>query len=165
MLNIILNLKNFQNIVVIGPQRSGTRIASKILACELLYEWYEEEQFYIEDYDSFSRILNVPIRKVIQAPALTHRVRDFPEDTMVIMMMRNISDIIKSQKRINWKYEKEELSKYPAEETAAAEAKYRFWYDVKTYIKNHCELYYHQLEEHSMFIKDRQRFEYNQTEG
>lgn len=108
-------LKSYKTIVVAGPQRSGTTIATHILAIELGYKEIDEAEFGVDNLVKFIPILNSPEPKVIQAPGLSsvlHLLKS--PDVAVVFMLRNTYEIISSGDRIGWNFlfDKSEADKY-----------------------------------------------------
>lgn len=108
-------LRNYKTIVVAGPQRSGTTIATHILATELGYKEVDEKEFDVDNLVKFIPILNETEPKVMQAPGLSsilHLLKS--PDVAVVFMSRNTYDIISSGDRIDWNFhfDKSEAAKY-----------------------------------------------------
>jgi len=175
-------LKRHQQIIVTGPHRAGTTIATKMIANELGYECYTEEQvtlFCTLQAKINDNHLNDKTA-VYQAPLLASRCHKFPEYVAVVFMYRNISDIIASEKRINWGSpgvgnEPREIVKYFShienpddkwKKMSIAVVKYIVWEKIqKKDIKYPYELEYESLAEHKLWVPKEQRkdFEARQT--
>ncbi len=82
-------------IIVTGPQRSGTRLASHIIARDTKLNYVDE----------FDYSINVEPNSVIQSPALLKAAVElsftFPTAKFAFMY-RNVDDILKSLERIEW---------------------------------------------------------------
>jgi hypothetical protein len=79
-------------------------------------------------------------------------------ETAIVLMRRNIEDIITSQKRIGWDWEQLELARYDCTEGAVAEVKYRFWEEYqRDRIKHAFEIEYESLAEHPLWAAERWR--------
>ena len=106
--------KYYDYIIISGPQRSGTTYVAKELAFELEYDYIDEFKHGIARFKKMlSFIENKP--KVIQAPALSHKLHKITnEKTLVVFMMRNNHDISLSEDRIGWhdKHANTEFAKY-----------------------------------------------------
>lgn len=89
-------------IVVSGPQRSGTTIATKILATELDRIPVYEEAFDTHNLKKFRMIAYATPNAVIQAPALMYHIVTGEWPYRTILMRRPIEDIIESAQRIGW---------------------------------------------------------------
>jgi len=158
-------LQKFNRIIVTGPQRSGTRICSQMIARELGYQHIDERVFNVEDTVLFKKCL-LNAQYVIHCPAMCFAIDEFcPYNAAVVMMIRNRDDIIASQRRIGWQYEEHELRKYGEKEGPICDVKYRKWQQQKTMIKNHFEIEYESLKESPMWVEKekRKQFMYNQT--
>ena len=102
------HLSKFNKIVVVGHQRSGTTIMSKMIADDLKYEPIDESYFHTKDANIFKNsILNGHIttppveHMVIQAPELTTQIQNLvTDDVLVVYVVRNREDIIKSLKKM-----------------------------------------------------------------
>lgn len=165
--NLIHSLSRFKTILVTGPQRSGTRIASKILANDLNYLFIDEQNIRI---DSIKRLISYgedDFNKVIQCPGLSsviHLLAD--EETAVVMMKRPIEDIVASQERIGWAYEDYEKLKYSSKkDKTISEIKYDAWESQKLFMNESFEIDFDSLSFHEMWIdkKERSKFNHNQT--
>ncbi len=160
------SLKEFDNIVVSGPQRSGTRITAKILA-------QETDKLYVDEkgvnYHDFT-LLKVHLNKgnvVIQCPGLCHLLHYITKNsTLVIVVRRDIDEIILSEQRC-WDglFRDIELYKYGYTKGIISSIKYKFWEKVQRPILGNMarEINYRKLEEHPLFIKDREDFKWDQT--
>jgi len=160
------HLKKSSNIIISGPQRSGTRIAAKIMVKDTGKSYIDEKYINFHDF----RLLQYYLQKgqvVIQCPGLCHMLHGIErEDTLVIVVRRNIDDIIASEQRI-WDKDSEriELIKYGYTDGIISEIKYNFWSNIQRPIlgKRAKEINFNDLEEHPLFIKDRKDFRWNQT--
>lgn len=120
---VIKKLENSNRIIVTGPQRSGTRIIAKCIAEDLDYEYIDELDFNISDKKKFYNMLEKD-NIVVQCPALSHicdRV-----NAVVVFCNRDLSEIKRSQKRIDWDDNKE-LRKYGLKSGNINEIKYTVW--------------------------------------
>lgn len=96
-----IDFAGFSNIVVVGPQRSGTTFTAKVLAARLKFRYVDEIDFLINDAYLFKRQLKLS-GSVIQAPGLTHLIHEMVgESTLVIYMRRASKDILKSVRNKN----------------------------------------------------------------
>jgi len=138
-------------IFVTGPQRSGTTIASRILASDLHLTYVDESEY---------TPAALPPKAVIQAPFIIKFVLElsylFPKAHFVFME-RSKEDIIKSMERIEW------YKDYIADPSF-----YNDYVDHTTkYIDLLCNalpkdrwsiLQYESLANHPLFVKDRHGF-------
>jgi hypothetical protein len=133
------------------------------------WEYLDEELWQVWDGD---KALNIALKRrpcILQAPGLLKDVLKFnPWKAMIVVMKRDVQDIILSQERVGWNiWAKKELSNYadPADFPDAAlwvaGAKYAYW---ETYLRDNLtyweEVEYESLKSHSMWLdkKDREGF-------
>lgn len=113
LVELVPAVRPFDVIVVTGPQRSGTTIATKMLAELLPRNPVLEEAFNDDDLGMFGSIVNGYHPCVVQAPALSCAVHLLKGTaTCVVFMRRSLVDIVTSQQRIGWTYEEAEKKKY-----------------------------------------------------
>ena len=82
-------------IIVTGPQRSGTRLASHIIA-------RDTKLTYVDEFDYN---LDVDVKSVIQSPALLKSVVELSfmyPTAKFAFMYRNVDDIVASLERVEW---------------------------------------------------------------
>lgn len=161
------SLKEFNNIVISGPQRSGTRITAKVIAHDTGKTYIDEKDINYHDF----RLLEYYIKQgnsIIQCPGLCrilHHIKD--KSTLIIMVRRPIDEIINSERR-HWdkEAEKQELLKYAHSNGIISRIKYAFWGKVQKPIllEGGREIKYHNLENHKLFIKNRKGFKWDQTQ-
>lgn len=165
---LIEELRPFKNVVVVGPQRSGTRIAARILAHELGAAYRDEAIFTADNWRRFLLVLGRDKKQVIQAPALTHKAVAIDEEgAAVVIVRRGIADILASQRKLKWRFEDIERDKLDAsvDSHPIAQIKYQFWDTVKVRMHHAFELHYDDLARHPMFVPKQERvdFKWNQT--
>lgn len=168
------HLKEHRLIVVVGPQRAGTRICSKMIAEDTGHDWVPEEEYNTDSLNRFGLLLNQQRNMAIQAPCMTRYIHVFARRRLgihVVMMLRDIDEIIASQDRINWQWEFTELMRYwpysPGE--SAAKVKYRYWNNIQKQVMRedrYTEVEYKDLEGHKLWIpkSHREKFSPHQTE-
>lgn len=160
------SLKEFSNIIVSGPQRSGTRIVAKIISADTGKTYIDEKDINFEDF----RLLQWYIAKgncVVQCPAMSrflHHIKD--PSTLIIMVRRNIDDIVNSE-AVDWNdhSRNQELFKYGRSNGIISQIKYDFWYEVQQPILGDRGriIIYENLKDHPLFIQDRTGFRWDQT--
>lgn len=93
-------MKNFSKIIVTGPPRSGTTITARILAYNLKYKFIDETHYDGNDQNKFAFFLYHPRKMVIQMTAWTRDVHNlfFNQPTLIVLVKRNIQDILESMK-------------------------------------------------------------------
>lgn len=110
---ILPKIKDRKKIIVTGPQRSGTRIASKIIAADLGIKYIDEWSFSCYDFPRMLDLISDKEELVMQAPSMSMFIHKLPkEEYTIIFMFRNIDDINDSQARIKWSYANVENGAY-----------------------------------------------------
>lgn len=169
--------RKFKKIYVTGPQRSGTTFAAKALASSLDYKHVDERDFGTQDINKMRDLTSKFDGFVVQCPCLFHQATEFDSDGLVVCMIRDINDIVKSEKRINFhefrgfqgehdKYIKN-FSEYYDKNKPISQIKYDVWNNVqKQKIKNYVELDYNSLKTHPLWIdaENRKGFGPKQTQ-
>jgi hypothetical protein len=163
---VLDKVKKFSKILVTGPQRSGTTIVSRMLGNDLGRKVYDE----VGGVD-FELLLKQDGDIVMQSPHICYRIHHFAEkkDLAVIFMVRNMMDILRSQKRIEWKGEKEETALYKQEFLnrldylnpiciIRREAWDKYQFDV---LPNAWMLKYDSLEKHPMWVPKEKRVRFS----
>ncbi|MCW7072084.1 MAG: hypothetical protein OCU12_07160 [Methanophagales archaeon] len=173
------------SILVTGPQRSGTRIAAKMVAADLGYRYFDEQTIGVDAFDVAIGILEIP-QVVLHAPGichLTHLMWDTnlcPPRVAVLIVLRDLEEIQRSCARINWfpkaeeqKYlSRPEFAPYLAEGAHVAQWKYDVWkyYQrplMQTLIGDfYYTIKYEDMSYHPLWIpaEERRGFKWNQTE-
>jgi hypothetical protein len=154
------HLTRHPKIVVTGPQRSGTRIAAKMIAADTGHAFVDEMEFAIKDVAAFRAVLardNV----VVQAPhMLKDVVDDPPPGTFVVLMRRELEKVHASEERIRWAEvyggKKTELAKFGLTEGDPAAVKYDYWASHEKAFA-FLELEYEALRAHPLWVPDEQR--------
>ena len=147
-------------IVVTGPQRSGTRIAAKMIAADTGHDFVDETEFLIKDGALFRAALERD-GVVVQAPhMLKDLVDDPPGSVFVVLMRRDLDHIHASEGRIRWAEElggrATELGKFGLTEGDPASIKYAYW-DGHEKTVPFVEVDYESLRGHRLFIPDELR--------
>lgn len=155
------SLVQFRNIVVSGPQRSGTRIAAKCIVHDTGKTYIDEKDIAFHDF----RLLEYYLHKsncVIQCPGLCHMLHYISDPgTLVILMIRDVDEIIASQNRIGWPKESrlQELYKYGCSEGVISRIKYTFWnlYQKPLLGDRARTIDYEYLKQHPLFVTKENR--------
>ena len=103
-----LRSQNFLRIFVSGPQRSGTTVATKMLAQDLGFD-------EVQELPTLSAAQSLKEGAVGQCPQLTSCLHEIKTPhSVVVFMCRSLKDIITSGDRIGWDggHEVYELKKY-----------------------------------------------------
>ena len=162
-------LSHFGKILVSGPQRSGTRLMSKILAHDFGYIYVDEEDLGIDSVARMRQSLALPFKMVFQCPALCYCIETFSApDIAIVYMERSTEDIIASEKRIGWN-DNTEREHYNAGDVdmPIAEIKWLWWEKIqREMIHNPFTIVYGYLSQHPLWIpkEERVNFKWNQTE-
>lgn len=169
--SLLNELKIYKHILVTGPQRSGTRIAAKIISSDLNISYVDENELGCRDVCRLIDRLRVKDRNVIQGPAFSYLVHmlHLPE-TCVVYMMRPIQDIKKSEARIGWTIgdKRSELKGYFKNmEDDPSVVKYAAWTEIQksTMLMPYFELEYESLKDHTLWMSPSRRinFKWDQT--
>ena len=103
--DVIVLAREFPCVVVTGPERSGTSIATEMVSSSAGYDNVPEET-WDNDFGYLWRLLNERKRIVVHAPHLTFRLHEIdrhcPDRALVVFMLRSPQDIVDSQRRANW---------------------------------------------------------------
>lgn len=147
-------------IVVTGPQRSGTRIAAKMIAADTGHSFVDETEFGIKDVGAFRQVLQRD-NVVVQAPnMLKDLVDDPPAGVFVVLMRRDLEQIHASEQRIRWAEvyggKKTELAKFGLSEGDPATVKYNYW-DSHEKRAPFLEVEYEALRRHPLWVPEDQR--------
>ena len=161
-------LRSFNKILVTGPQRAGTKIASKMIAHDTGYQYIDEHDyggFYVDRFKKAISGDNI----VVQCPTMSGRIEDFTTDDMlVVFMFRDIEDIARSEDRVDWSvgvynelynygFRVNEAKRYRQAGGRTAPLKYKRWKIQKQMIEHHIDLEYESLSKHSLWIPKEQR--------
>ncbi len=84
-------LEKYDSIIVVGAQRSGTQIVSKIIAEETCKQFVHEREYDVHDFD---KMLSLIDNSVIHCPALTHKIGAMPPYVAIVFVVRDFNDII-----------------------------------------------------------------------
>lgn len=159
-------LSQFRTIFVTGPQRSGTRICAQMIAHDTGYEYVDENDFGMDSLYHLSSILENKVDLVVHCPVLCRHIHLLTdENSAVVLMRRNVEDIIASQKRISWRWEKLELARYDLTTGVIAEVKYGFWNEYqRSRIRHAFEVQYNDLHLHPLWLERDVRGEFEPTQ-
>lgn len=154
-------LRKYKNIVVSGPQRSGTTACAGFIMTDLGRGKIGRVSGGT-NLDQLAKTCAAKGDKVIHAAGCTfglHR-EDIGgrDDTAIIWMWRDLKDIHKSEKRINWR-PGTEFGRYNTkvrEEVAPAKIK-MFLEEQRDQIKHLYEIDYTELEKHSLYVGPEER--------
>lgn len=165
------NLAELDKIIVTGPQRSGTRICSRMIAADLGYKWVQENGIGT-DLESVRNVLSEG-KVVVHGPAISYLADLFDDDVGIVFMRRSIEDITASEKRIGWHRsdwgEFSERGRYSAKESdiPISQLKYIIWdYLQRDRVKYYLNVDYESLSGHPLWVPKEKRttFQPGQTE-
>jgi hypothetical protein len=146
-------------IVVTGPQRSGTRIASQMIASDTGHEFVDEVDFLITDTTRFRQVL-ARDGVVVQAP---HMLKDMVDDPPPgVFRGADAPGPVPDprQRPTHWLVRaggnRTELAKLGVLDGDSAALKYAYW-DAHTKYVPYLELKYQWLRAHPMFVPAERR--------
>lgn len=154
-------------ILVTGPQRAGTTICARMIAVDTIHEYIDEDDYGPHDRARWLNLIAKSKNVVIHCPAMCRYVHMIA-GAFVVMVYRNVADIVASQERINWgTNEALELVRYKGSRAPIAAIKYDFWRKYQRPITaNWLEVKYESLAAHPLWIDEGERagFTMRQTE-
>ena len=103
--DVVETLKQFNTIIVTGPQRSGTTIAAAMIANDLGIPCIDESDNSFKNcFETLQRIAKDESPAVVQSPVLASCIEKIGpiEGCAVVWMLRDRAAIIRSQDRIGW---------------------------------------------------------------
>lgn len=108
MLSSLVNkLKNYNKIIITGPPRSGTTIATKILSTELNYKFIDESWYDGGDIDKLNYLLfSIPRKMCIHMTAFLKYAHEYAKinEIAIVLIKRKPEEIIASMNHtINFK--------------------------------------------------------------
>ncbi len=129
-------LKNFNKIIVSGPQRSGTNLVSQHIFKQFFdfagWQFVDELEFDFFIESNFADKIKDPMRMVIQAPTMSHILHTLNRpDIFVFFCVRPIKDILRSEEKARWDGQTFERANYRREDfdlMPIAQAKYHYWF-------------------------------------
>lgn len=172
------HLSRYDKILVTGPQRSGTRIAAKMVAHDTSFEYVDEDMFGVRELNLFEQIMEWH-QIAVQCPTMSHCIHKYTDDeTLVVFMIRDVEDIIASERRIDWHngpyfelmnygYSSRQAVSFRRRGGHVAPIKYAYWLTKqRRHIPHYLELEYESLAAHPLWIPKEQRvnFTTKQTE-
>ncbi len=173
------HLARYDVILVSGPQRSGTRIAAKMIAADTGHRYVDEGTFEVYDHDLFRAVIRQMHRIVVHCPSMSHLLHKVGADNvLVVWMLRNLEDIVASERRVNWSIGPyAELARLGLADLPAiryrrhggqvAPLKYaRWWGYQRERVQHWLELKYESLAAHPLWVPKEQRSDFatKQTE-
>lgn len=159
------HLEFYSHIVVTGPQRSGTRIMAKAIAHDTGHRYVDEVEIHTDSLYALQHLILTEEKLVVQCPALSmyaHMIKD----ALIIMVARDIGEILASQDRIGWTrtWGKLERIRCGNPDIPSAVNKYAFWQMQRHLIDDRFEITYESLREHPLWVEDKTGWGFAQTE-
>lgn len=154
-------LKRYPKIVVTGPPRSGTRIASKMIAHDTGHRYIDEAEHDFGDDEARWRMLLQQSNIVVQSPGLIKAcVNNPPVGVFLVLMRRNVDDIHASQQRIDrHRYQGLKFKKVSLADDNRVLGAYSYWDDHSKQVPA-LEVSYESLASHPLWIDAGQRTEF-----
>ncbi|GIV82779.1 MAG: hypothetical protein KatS3mg051_2133 [Anaerolineae bacterium] len=153
------HLARYPRILVSGPQRSGTTIATAMIAADTGHRRLLEEAFGVHSVTRL-RLLLQQQNIVVQCPTMVAYLSDLVDDqALLVWMRRPVADILASQQRIGWnedEFEKAKLGQ-AGSPLSSAELKYRWWLENRHRFRHTLELDYESLSAHPMWVPQERR--------
>lgn len=165
--SVLLSLAQYGTVLVSGPHRSGTTIASEIISAETGLRLVREEDFGLSNEARLRAIL-AEGGVVVQAPFFSHALHYLPCEC-VVMMMRSPDAIRASEARMRTEAGAKTgggIPRYRARAyhaTGGPELVYENWHEQKQRIEHWIELDYEILKGHRLWRHERGHFHYRQT--
>jgi len=163
-------LKSFSKIVVVGSQRSGTRIGAHCISESLNLRYVDETEIHTDSFYSLYLLITEQDNFVVQCPAINWRIHMLGQmDIVVVFMLRDTDDILASMQRIGWdqtwgRLEEMFYSMYPWNITLP-EKKQRYWFNYqKALIVDAFEIEYESLSEHPLWVPRDERTDWGFTQ-
>ena len=145
--------RNFKKFVIVGVQRSGTRIAARIVAEDMGVPFIKSE--LVPSFGALMRHLyKGPC--AVHDPHCTHCIHTLDmDDVLIVRVVRDPKEIRASMKRVGWAGEWEERALMPEpyrSEKDFIEAKALFWADVQSHMVHSVTVDYEELKDHPLFV-------------
>ena len=167
------DLTRYDVILVSGPQRSGTRIASQMISADTGHCYVDEDTFEVYDESLFRATIGQMHHIVIHCPSMSHIMHEVSgENVLVVWMLRDLEDIAASERRVNWSIGPyAEMANYGMSDLPAlryrrhggqvAPLKYaRWWGYQRERVQHWLELRYESLAKHSLWVPKEQRVDF-----
>ncbi len=162
------HLKDYARVLVTGPQRSGTTLIARAIEHDTDLEYVDENEFRATDYAMWKTMVTLSTGIVMQCPGMCRYVHEFgdQDDVAVVMCDRDIYEIMASQERIGWEWEKFELLRYGRIDGEIARVKYVHWWreGQKDKIKHAFDVRYDDLESHPLWLPKEQRVDFDRRQ-
>lgn len=155
-------LADYRIVLVSGPHRSGTTIVTKMIAHDTGLRFCPEETFGHDNLTDWLSLIAKSGRCVIQCPTMCSYLvgPGLTGDVAVVMVWRDLADVLASQARVGWtptgvyrgRY-RAELALYDTLADTLAETKYRAWDTSQRLAVVHpFEIEYESLDVHPLWL-------------
>ena len=156
------HLAQYNLILVTGPQRSGTTIAARMIAADTKHDYIDERDFEATGRAVWLDICARAHNAVIQCPGMARYVHEVGArpDVCVVYMLRDVGEIVASQKRIDWSHEPYEMSQYDSDwhRATIAETKAAYWMGHQRKLCAHpLEVAYGTMSAHPLWVPAKKR--------
>jgi hypothetical protein len=164
--NLLDLAKVCNTIVVSGCQRSGTTYCAQALAQALSFTHHDEEYFGVDNFTNFLKVARADYKKVIQAPAILHKLKSVEMTALIVIMTIDESDVASSMIKHSWfkNHGKEEYSKFALGAPSSPEDIYRTKLNYSKGLKA-VELDYSELRKTHGFVDNRTGWGIKQTKN
>lgn len=164
--NLLDLAKVCTTIVVSGCQRSGTTYGAEALAKALKYEHHDEHDFGVSNFSNFLKLAREDYKKVIQAPAILHKLKSVEMTTLIVIMTRDEKAVASSMIKHSWfkNHGQEEFSKFALGAPSSPEEIYRTKLNFSKGLKA-VELDYSELRKTHGFVDNRAGWGIKQTKN
>lgn len=163
-------LKPFTKIIVVGSQRSGTRIGARCISESLNLRYVDETEVHTDSLYSLYQLITEDDNFVVQCPAIAHSIHLLGHmNIAVVFMLRDEKDTIASIQRIGWdttwgRLEEMFYHMY-SRSMSLPEKKTHSWFNwQKSMIIDAFEIEYESLSEHPLWIPKEERTNWNFTQ-
>jgi hypothetical protein len=162
-------LKKYEKIYVTGAQRSGTRIAAKMIAQDTGYRFIDETEWGLVTIDKLKDIHTYDSKFVVQCPGAFYCIEQFSDkDTLIVYMDRDVEEIEDSKTRIMNRGLHNTKGKYQTVNKDAvipAAIRLSMWVQKRPSLTAYIELPYNSLQGHPLWIPKEKRkgFSWHQT--
>ena len=163
------HLRRYPKIVVTGPPRSGTRIASRIIANDTGHRYVDEaEHDHGFNEPKWRTLISQGTNIVVQSPGsrLKDCIDNPPAGVFLVLVRRSVADIHASQRRVRKMHDDEFYAVYRGSAMFhdSVEGAYLYWDDHSKTVP-YMEVSYESLAEHPLWLAADKRADFwlNQT--
>ena len=154
------SLSEFERIVVVGPQRSGTKIAANMICCEIGYSLVMHH--YMPPNENGLNKFRAESSIVLHSPGFFKFRKDIQDTDAMIFVWRELDDIRKSEERFNMPVKiKHYDTIYNISLASDAKSKQDMWSDEHKDLKNAFNIRYEDLKDHELWANKDERSKFN----